>query len=118
MFTDISLLYTLGPPFQRVFVVGEQTVHFRPQTDEFQRRVAVAFVFHFTYYLRVLAGLQEMIAGIGGRVQQMTVLQHVAVNVVGEYLITEAVRVAEKQPRVGAVSLEHHVKVKIKDQRF
>ena len=29
-----------------------------------------------------------MIAGVGGRVQQMSVLQHVSVNVVGEYVIT------------------------------
>ena len=58
MFTDVSLLYTLGRSFQHAFIVGEQAVHFRPQADEFQRRFAVAFVFHLTYDFHVYCGIQ------------------------------------------------------------
>jgi hypothetical protein len=88
MFTNISLLYTLGRPFQHILIVGEQAVHFWPQANKFQRRFIVAFVFHFTYDLHVFTGIQEMIVGVSGRVQQMTVFQHVAVNIIGEYVIT------------------------------
>ena len=84
---------------------GVQTVHLRPQTDEFHRWRRTRLRLEFAENAMIRRRILRMIGREVARVVQIQTLAHIRAQVVGLDLATQAVRVREQQrAAVAAVS--------------
>ncbi len=74
MFGNESFLDAFRRSFGHIVVVRQQTVHFGPQADEFERRLTITLIFHFAQDFGVHGRIQRVVARVAAGVEQITVL--------------------------------------------
>src|SRR6218665_1553869 len=108
-------------PFGRFLFLGvgqEQAVHLTSETDKFKGRHAMRFVFKLAEHLSIIIALQEMAAGVFGRVVAVQVFLHVFIEIVRFDMVAEAVCVSEKQLSPITLLLNKHVMMKVIHYKF